>query len=228
MKTIQLTFLMAFFFVASVAQNKETRNVGAFEGVASSGSYNIYLTYGNKQSVVLEGDRDDLEETITEVKGGILKIRKKDNNSWGWNNDKVDVHITTNVLTKVAVSGSGDIVSKNKFKVKDLRLSVSGSGDIDMDVEANDLVVKVSGSGDVDLRGSAESNDVSISGSGSLDAEDLIVDYYDISIAGSGRCRIHANKEIDSSIAGSGSIYYKGNPDKINNSSAGSGKIKKL
>ena len=114
------------------------------------------------------------------------------------------------------------------FKTGDLDLSVSGSGDMEIDIDAGEVETGISGSGDVKLSGRALSNRVSISGSGKLDAEDLETDRYKIQISGSGSCRINANKEIDASVSGSGSIYYRGEPDKVYSSTSGSGRIRKL
>jgi hypothetical protein len=47
-----------------------------------------------------------------------------------------------------------------------------------------------------------------------------------VRIAGSGDAKVHATKSLDVSIAGSGDVSYKGNPTKISQDIAGSGKVR--
>ena len=126
------------------------------------------------------------------------------------------------------LSGSGKVIGEGTFDTGDLDLGVSGSGDLELDVEADNIDTGISGSGDIELTGSAKEHAVSISGSGRLDAEDLEAETYRIRISGSGSCRINVSEEIDSRVSGSGSIYYKGSPNKVNNHSSGSGKLRKI
>lgn len=230
MKNSKLIFTTAFLFLISVSlfAQRQKINVSSFEGIALRTSATVYVTQGNSLSVEIEGDADDLENIKVEVEGNKLQIKnKKDNWNWGSNSD-VKVYITTNSLNYLSVSGSGNIVGKGTFKSDELKTAVSGSGDIEFNVDTDDLIVKISGSGSVELTGNSNKVDVGISGSGKLDAENMKVNSYDISISGSGKCRINVVEEIESHISGSGSVYYKGNPKRINNNSSGSGKIRKI
>ena len=224
--TALIAILLLVYSVPSNAQ-KETRDVDEFTKISFGISGNLYLKEGNQQSVVLEGD--DLDEIETEVSGGKLRIRTKGNGwNWNWSRERVDVYITIKRLDALSLSGSGKVIGESLFKSGDLDLDVSGSGDMELDIDAGDVETGISGSGDVSLSGVARSNRVSISGSGKLSAEDLKTETYDIRISGSGSCRIYATKEIDSSVSGSGSVYYRGEPDKVHSSTSGSGKIRKM
>ena len=55
----------------------ENRTVAGFSGVSSAGSYSIFITMGNTESLRLEGKAADLNEIETKVENGILKISKK-------------------------------------------------------------------------------------------------------------------------------------------------------
>jgi hypothetical protein len=208
-----------------VSAQKETRNVDEFTKISFGISGNLYLKQGNTQSVVLEGD--DLDEIETDVSGGKLRIRKE-GRGWGWGDNKIDVYITVRKLEGLDLSGSGKIIGESKFETSDLDLSVSGSGNLRLDVFADNIESGISGSGSMELKGVTGSHRVSISGSGRLSAEDMEAETYKISISGSGSCRINVTKEIDASVSGSGNITYSGNPDRINHQSSGSGRIKKI
>lgn len=225
----QLTLTLAAILVASVSFSFQKQNTDAFTEISFGISGTAYVTKGTTHSVELKGDKRDLEEIKVEVNGDRLVIRSKNDSWFGWNNkNDIKVYITTPEVTSISVSGSGELIGQSKFDTKDLKVSVSGSGHIQFDANAEDVKMRISGSGSIELSGTCDDGDLSISGSGKLDAENLEAKRYDISISGSGRCRINVKEEIESHISGSGSVYYKGNPSKVNNQSSGSGKIRKI
>lgn len=67
---------------------------------------------------------------------------------------------------------------------------------------------------------------MSIAGSGSVLADRIEAETVKVRIAGSGDAKVHATKSLDVSIAGSGDVSYKGNPTKITQDIAGSGKVR--
>ncbi len=221
--------VLVLLFVSCISidssAQKETRDLPEITKISFAISGHLYIRQGDKQSVVLEGE--DLDEIITDVSGSRLKIKRK-NNNWRWNNKRVDVYITVRKLEGLSVSGSGKITGESKFVTGEMDISVSGSGDVELDLEADAIDTGISGSGKIQLTGSVNTMDISISGSGRMSAEDLHTERCKISISGSGSCRIYVTKEIDAHVSGSGNIYYRGDPDKVYHHASGSGSIKKM
>lgn len=229
LKLILLTVLLLTYEV-TLAQNRETRDVPTFTEINLRSGGKVYLTQGNTQKVELRGDRDVLDKIETDVRGGKLSIRHRSSGSWfNWSgNGDFEVYITVRDIEGLSVSGSGRIIGENKFSVKDLDLSVSGSGKMDIEASARDVEMSVSGSGKILVAGTAERAYSTISGSGRIKAEDLRAESYKVRISGSGSCEIYAKEEIDARISGSGSVYYRGDPPKVNSSTSGSGRIRKM
>ena len=226
-----ITALLLVCTVTLFAQNKETRDVRDFDEVMMSVDGTVYIKMGDKNEVILEGSRSDLEKIETEVRGGRLRIGTERGGRWwkGWRNGpKIDVYITVKEINGVYVSSSGDIVSQGILKSDDFETSISGSGGIEVEVDARTVVSKISGSGSIELSGGARDARLSISGSGKYFAEDLKVDDYKVSISGSGRATINLEGELDVRISGSGNVYYKGNPTGVNSSTSGSGKVRRM
>lgn len=226
MRSFISVFLM-FITLASFAQNRETRDVRDFDEVIMRLSGQVYIKQGNKNEVILEGDEDLLGRIETEVRGGRLSIGTKGRWSFRRSRSRLNVYITVKELKGVSVSGSGDIIGQTPFKSDDFTLSISGSGDIELELDVKNVSAKISGSGNMELSGSAEYAKLGMSGSGKYLAEDLKVDDYEISISGSGRSSINAQENLDVRISGSGSVYYKGRPS-VNSSVAGSGKVRRI
>ncbi len=231
LKQLTSSFIILLISTSSLlAFQKQTREMPTFTKISLRTSVNVYLTQGNTQKVEASGKSSDLEKLETKVRDGKLIIDNKNNDSWrNWSGiGDIDIYITVKEIESLAIGGSGDMVSRGKFKCGDLDISVAGSGDLEFEADARDVDISIAGSGSVLLSGSSHINKVSIAGSGKLDAVDMETDSYRISIAGSGKCKVHAKDEITSKISGSGSVYYKGDPKRVNNNSAGSGKIRKI
>ncbi|MEO6328540.1 MAG: head GIN domain-containing protein [Ginsengibacter sp.] len=202
----------------------ENRNVGEFDGVQASGSMDIEVTDGNKVSVQVEADDNVLPYILTEVKGGVLEVYYKKNTSF--NNVHTRVYVTAPVFTRLLVRGSGNIVSKNTIKSDEsIAAKISGSGDINADVDAPEVKAEISGSGNLSLRGRTKIFEGNISGSGDLRCKDLLSENAKIGIAGSGTAHVYASVHLKASTVGSGDIYYSGNPSTPEIHKIGSGNI---
>jgi len=227
MKKIFLIVAISVLATSLYAQKKENRKVGDFSYISMGINADVFIKQGSISEVILEGDEETLENTETYVSGNKLKIRS-DNSSWWKNSKKIKIYITLKEFTGVSVSGSGSVVNEGMLKGENVELHVSGSGDIDLNLQARDTDISISGSGSVSLQGKGKTAGLSISGSGKLDAQDYVLETITIRISGSGGAYIYATKEIDSRISGSGTVRYKGEPDKLSNRSSGSGRLRKM
>lgn len=229
-KQVFYILLLSILIVNFAVAQKQTRNVGHFEGVKLGMPAHLFVKQGNTSSVIIEGSDEALEHIETEVKGGILVIKQDNDWNWwkSWKAKNVKIYVTNPTFNHVSVSGSGNIQGENTLESKTMYVGISGSGELDLDIKTLDLESKISGSGNMDLRGSARSTQLSISGSGNLNAENLASENCEIRISGSGNCRVQVDHSLDSRVSGSGNIYYRGNPEKLSNKSSGSGSIKKI
>ncbi len=197
-------------------------NIAKFDGFTLAIGGTIYVRQGSPQSVRIEAQENIIANLKTDVSGNTWKIGFEKNVR---NHDGVKIWITTPTLTRAAVSGSGKIVGENRFTgLGDLELAISGSGDIEMDFDAQAVHSSISGSGDMELQGRAASHQVRISGSGDIKAYDLVTGISDIRISGSGDCQVNANDDLSISTSGSGDVYYRGRP-RVKAKVSGSGKV---
>jgi hypothetical protein len=207
---------------------KENRDVSSFNSLRLSMSADVYVSQGDKQSVVVEADKASMEYIETETNGGTLVIKNREGH---WRNlGPIKVYITMKELKEVDLSGSGSMITETPIQAGDIRIELSGSGNVKIsDLKATSISSTITGSGDIVLAGSGNKArlDVEITGSGSFRGEDLAVESADVKITGSGSARVNASEDLESDITGSGSVRYKGNP-RVNAHSSGSGKTTSL
>ena len=225
-KTILLAFLTLLFISPAVYGQKEKREVSDFSKIGYSLPGTMEIVQSDKASLVLEGDKEDLERIITKVEGDELKIYTK-HSSHGLGDVKVYVSVVE--LSDLSIAGSGDVVVKSKLKTNELDLELSGSGSLQCEeLMAKEVDVDLAGSGDIFLGGVADNEvEINIAGSGDVKAENLKTKEAEVNIAGSGSVKIWVTDELESNIVGSGDVYYKGNP-LVDAETMGSGKTKPI
>lgn len=207
----------------------ETRKVSGFSGISSSGSYNVFITMGNSESLRLEGDADVIREIETEVENGILKIRNKKRVS-GWNRNsggKVNIYIHAKSLSSITLSGSGDIEVTGLVKALNLSNTISGSGSISLNMDTENYTATISGSGEIKAKGNADNAKITIAGSGDFEGTGLRSSVASARVSGSGDISISADKNLDAVMSGSGNIRYNGNAS-VKSTKSGSGNISKM
>lgn len=204
---------------------KESRETSKFDGVATSGNFKVYVKQGNTNSVQIEADDNLLSYIETEVEDGSLGIQTK--KGYSLNPSKpINVYIVTQNLNQVAGSGNGGFYSDGQIRTKKLEVSLSGSHEVNMDVDASALEVNNSGSSSIKLKGKADKVEISLSGNGSVDAQSLSTNTSEIAISGNGTVNIRAEKKLDVAISGAGNVTYSGNAA-VSQSVSGRGVVKK-
>jgi hypothetical protein len=208
----------------------QDRHLSGFTAVSVAGSFDVYLTQGNTESVKVEADDEVIDNIITEVKGGVLKIYTKSNNGfhWSWSDKKRVVRVVAKDLKSIGLTGSGDVFFKEGFRTQSLTVSLTGSGDIVGKVDVKTLDGSVTGSGDVTLTGRADNAAIRVSGSGDFDARNLITVNTTVKVVGSGDATVNANQQLNASVSGSGDIRYTGSAKNVSTSKAGSGGISRF
>ncbi|MFT6600949.1 MAG: hypothetical protein ACJAZZ_000067 [Dokdonia donghaensis] len=203
-----------------------TRNVGDYDEISVAGFFDVTLVAGNEGELTIEGESNLLEYIETEVNGDKLtiKVKNKQNLKTSWGKD-IKIRVPFRDLNQVSLSGSGEIMSTDVIKANNFRVSVSGSGDINLVVEASSTESRVTGSGDLVLRGSTRDHETSVTGSGDLEAGRFKADNVDAKVTGSGDIRVSCEKSIRARVTGSGDIEYVGNPTKQDTKVSGSGDI---
>ena len=239
MKKLLITSFVLLFTLSASAQwwgkgerikgngnlKTEKRKTTDYDGVSVGGSFDVLLVKGKEGNIKIEGEENILPYIITEVKNGNLEVKVKK----GYNiktTSKLVVTVPVKEIEKVSLGGSGNVKGSLTLKSENLKLSLAGSGNMDLDVDTKNLKTSVAGSGDIKVSGETDNMKCSIAGSGNIKGYELQANSVKASIAGSGNISASVKNEINASIAGSGNIYYKGNPPKVKSSTAGSGSIR--
>ena len=183
----------------------QSRELSGFNSIQSSGANPVYIKYGPEFKVEVKGSSNLMAYYKTEVRGNTLHAGFKRANV---EKDDIRLYLTLPYLKDINLSGSGNTEISGNFPVQEsLEVRVSGSANVKAEdsFSSRNIQVSISGSGDVDLsRVSAESADVKISGSG--DVRLAVSDYLKVGISGSGNVYYTGNPQTDTKVSGSGQI----------------------
>ena len=206
----------------------KSRNTSDYDEIKLKGSLDVALVSGSEGNITIEGESNLIEYVRTEVENDVLKIYVEK----GYylkisRGKKLIVTVPFKDLSKVTLSGSGDIYSTDIIKTSSFKTGISGSGDIKLAVNAQNTEGYVTGSGDLTLSGTSQNFDCKVTGSGDLEAYSLEAKEVNASVTGSGDIYVTATSSIKARITGSGDISYKGNPEREDKKVSGSGDITK-
>ncbi len=209
-------------------QKTENRSTPEYDEIKLLGYFDVDLIAGKEGEITVQAEENLLPYIKVEVEANVLKIyQEKGKNLQASRGNKILITVPFEKISAVALSGSGDINTKNQIKTDKFTATLSGSGDLNIDINAVEVEAKLSGSGDVRLKGKSEKLSAKISGSGDVTANNLFAKDVDAAISGSGDIRVNCSGNLNARISGSGDIFYSGEPTSKDTKISGSGKITK-
>jgi hypothetical protein len=204
----------------------DKRSTSDYDEVQLVGFMTVELLAGTEGRLEVEAESNLQEYIITEVSGGKLKVSvEKGVQIAPSGNNEIKITVPFKDLEGVSLTGSGDIRTRDKIKSDSFSASVTGSGDVNLELNVNHLKGTITGSGDINFKGTANNFKCNVTGSGDFEAYGLRAKYVDASVSGSGDVMVNASEKLTARVSGSGDISYKGNPEKEDFKTSGSGSV---
>ncbi|MEM8894281.1 MAG: head GIN domain-containing protein [Bacteroidota bacterium] len=182
----------------------------------------VIVSRGETQSITIEGPEDVVANINTLVNNGFWRI---DTRQCFRKYDPVTITMTIRDIENITLSGAGSVTVLDTFNTEISRVIIAGSGDITWRSISEQIEAVISGSGNVELIGTSQDLFGTVAGSGNIRAKDLPVSNAEVVIAGSGNAEVSVAESLDVRIAGSGSVFYYGDPSDISQSITGSGSV---
>ncbi len=213
-----ISCLPAFLTGQNIKGNKnvvsEERQVESFSGIEVGGAFNVMITQGENQRVVVKTDENLMEHIFTEVKNNTLKLSSK-----GLRNPtQLDVYITNPHFTAFEVSGAAELRSENTISEPVMTINASGASHIELDLNVENLTTEASGASFVKLSGNASSHNVTSSGASEIKAGKLQTTTTYADASGASDISVWATQKIDKQTSGAGSISIAGDAETIDKS----------
>ena len=200
-----------------------TYPVSDFERIATTGPQEVEIEFGETFSVRADGAVTRLQVV---VENGELVIRPRNGTNWDWSDfDSTTIEVTMPRLTRVSLTGSGD-VSIDRVKGDSFSALIEGfGGSISVDeLEVDQAEFTINGPGDIVAAGTARAARMTINGPGEVQAGELRSQTAAIEVNGPGDVELAVEREADISVQGPGEVDIDG-PARCSISTSGPGSV---
>lgn len=224
---VLLIITLAILVSLTATAGKQDRQVKNFHEIEISGAFNVTLTQGSLEKLVIKADDDILPKIITEVKGGTLIIKFRNNTTIN-NSGKMNVELTFINLDGIDLSGAVRLSGTHPLKFTHLEIEGSGATNIKLDLTANKLDCDLSGASDIKLSGNVPEFFAELSGASNLDAEELKTRVCSLESSGASKARVNVSEMLSVEGSGASHVSYTGNPASIDSNMSGASKLHKI
>ncbi len=213
-------------------QNVETTEISydfkTFQGIEAASVFDIKVIKSPTPVVKITIDKELASILDIQVENNVLKLKLR--------KGKHTVNVLKAVinmpeLQSVNLSGSCNLRSDDTFETEHFAATLSGSGNLNLNLKSQSATLNLSGSGDVKLVAECKKMDLSTSGSSdmliegkseflniithgssNIKAANLAGSVVNITSSGSSDVEVHAEKKLSVNSSGSSDIRYSGQP----------------
>ena len=199
----------AFSFGKDVIEGSgdmETRELSLkeFDEIDIGGAFDLEITLGDEQKVVMTIDDNLWDNLEAEVHGRTLEI--------GWDKScEPDGECTVVIV------------------VRELRaMDIHGAADVEIEgYHGDSFIFNVSGAAELEMDGEVDKLDIHVSGAGDIDTRELKAKSVEISVSGAGDAKVFASESFEGRVSGVGNINYWGDPERQKTKVSGLGNIRR-
>lgn len=217
MKKIVFSLLL----ISSVAFSQVEKTVGEFSKVTAFDKIDVILVKGDKNKVVLKGDKTSNVELVN--KNGELKIRMSFGNLLKGDNISATVYYTK--LEAVEANEGSRVASNEIFEGINFNIIAKEGSEVKLKLDIDRLVAKASQGSILELTGNAEYSDVLVNSGGKFEAKDLITKQTIITANAGGEADINATDFVEAKVRAGGTILIYGKPRQIDQKIVAGGSI---
>jgi hypothetical protein len=209
--------VITFIGIASYGNSDktETRQVSNFNGIKVSTGIDLYITMGASEEVKIVADDEIIDDLITEVKDGTLRIYMKQTNNWfNWNsgNQTRKAYVTVNALKSIDASSGSDVKSENTLKGEELKVNASSGSDVEIDVYYKNVWLDTSSGSNAKLSGKTKNFKAEASSGSDIKAQDLESSICRVSVSSGSDATVNVTDELYAKASSGADVMYYGNP----------------
>lgn len=199
------SFTVSLAFSSLARAEDQQRAAPAFSSIHVKGAINVTVDRNAAQSLTVRGDRRFIDNLVSEVVGGELRLSMRDDRMKTTTHGDQRVIVGLPALRAFAAEGAGEI-----------RLN---------DVRGERFDVNYRGAGSLRISGEVKTFQMKAEGVGEVDAKALLADNVDVNFRGVGDVRVFARNRLDANVQGIGSLTYYGKPRTVKKSASGLGSV---
>jgi hypothetical protein len=213
-------------YSVSTASVQEKKNLTGVTRLQLDGVFNLKITQSDQESIEVIGDESMIKKLLIDQDGDLLTLSmEEDLGDNFFAKNELRINLSLKDLKELKYDGVGNVKTQGTFKVGDVRLIGSGVGNLELDLDAQQIDADFDMVGNINLQGKANRAFFTNNGVGNLDASNLIVKDMEINSSGIGNVEVHCTGELSLVVDGIGKVSYSGHPRILKKEVSGIGKV---
>lgn len=212
--------------------NGENRNVGNFSGIEVSTGVNVVFKQENATSVKVYADSDKLQNIITKVDDGVLKVYIDNKGAKKMKFKNLSVNISSPKMDAIKTSSGSTFTVVNSIKENNLKidassgssvvgkftvnnttdLTVSSGSNVKANITSGKIMLKSSSGASANVEGNADFGMFDVSSGAVCKAENLRVNVAEVESTSGSSASVNVQDKMRVKASSGGSVKYKGNP----------------
>ena len=232
MKYINIIILFISFSIASLANcitgdgkvikdNIYLPNVNSIE---VNVPLTLVITQDDNESILVKSNEDILRNLNFEYSGGDLNIVGREDLC----PENLTVYISISKLTSLELNSKTNVTATNKIVCEELDLEINEESTIHLSLEAEEVSLEIDDGSQATLSGTTDELYVHVDGDGKANTSSLKANNVEAELDGSGEITVNPSESLKANLNGSGNIYYKNKPAKLEIDKDGTGSINKM
>jgi hypothetical protein len=210
----------------STSSIQEKKSLAEVTRIHIDGVFNVILIQSDQESIEVEGDEEMIKKLLIDQDGDLLTLSmEEDIKDNFFAKEELKITLSIKDLKELKYDGVGNVKTNGAFKVDQVRLIGTGVGNLELDLDAQQIDADFDMVGNINLQGKANKAFFTNNGVGNLDASNLIVKDMEINSSGIGKVEIHCNGDLSLVVDGIGSVTYSGHPRILKKEVSGIGKV---
>ncbi len=199
--------ILSMLLLTPLVYADQTLQLPAFNAIKTDGVFDMLVTAGSAQSVVVKGANEEIAKLHIEVVDGELVITTPRGSHEGLKlgEGSNSISITLPSLRLFRAKGVGEVIIKN--------------------IEGDRIDLSYEGVGNMEVSGKIKWLRLKGSGVGSIDTKKLLAENADVDFGGIGDVSVYASNRLNAVVHGVGSLTYYGNPKTVNKQANGIGSV---
>lgn len=214
-KIILLSIILFTYYSCNLGYVIGSRNVttenreisSSINQLKVSQGIDVFLTQQDEINLSVEADDNIHELLITEVKDSVLKIYFKKNVR---NRKASKVYLTLPNLTNINTSSGSEVNGVNTFEVTNIKIDASSGSEINLRINAQDILVNSSSGSYIKLTGNCQFLNANSSSGSEINAKELEAQNAQANASSGSDIDLNATKKFSGKASSGGSIQNSG------------------
>jgi hypothetical protein len=230
-KSLLILLILGLFTTGTIlstikAQEKETRPIpDIITSIKITSGLDLYVSTGDKVSLIIEADKSYLHRVITEVQGHQLRIYTEGRINWK-RTHLPKIYVTLTDIESIVSSGGSDVFTKGVLKSDSLVLKSSSGSDMYANVDTHKLFLRSSSGSDLKVEGKTINLNAKAESGSDIIAENLAAKYVTVKASAGSDARVYAIESIDAHSSSGADIIVYGSPTSKNLKESSGGDIR--